>query len=221
MDLAATLFDLFINLDDKIGFIILRYGALTYLLIFLIVFLETGVVVTPFLPGDSLLFVVGTFASQGSLDVGLLVVVLCVAAVLGDSVNYQIGRFLGPRVFKSNARFLNQENLERTQQFYQKHGGNTIILARFIPVIRTYAPFVAGVGSMNYRKFLFYNVIGAVAWVILLVFAGYFFGNLPLVRDNFTLVILAIIVISVMPAVVSYLKNETGGTNAKKSNSKP
>jgi membrane-associated protein len=213
MEVLGIFFDLFMNLDEQIGGIIEKYGALTYLLLFLIVFLETGVVVTPFLPGDSLLFVVGTFASQGVLDIWISIIILCVAAILGDTVNYQIGSFLGAKVFTGNSRFLNMDNLKKTQQFYKKHGKNTIILARFVPIIRTYAPFVAGVGSMNYRQFLTYNVIGAVLWVVLLSFGGYFFGNLPIVKENFSLVILMIIFISALPAVISYFKTQSETTN--------
>jgi membrane-associated protein len=179
----------------------------TNLILFLIVFAETGLVITPFLPGDSLLFAAGTFAALGSLDPGLLILLLTAAAILGDTVNYWVGAYIGPRAFTGDIRWLKREYLERTHAFYEKHGGKTIILARFIPIIRTFAPFVAGVGAMTYSRFLLYNVVGGVVWVTLFVLAGYYFGNLPMVRQNFTYVILAIIVLSVMPIVLEYLKS--------------
>lgn len=207
MEFLQTVLDFFIHLDSHIGEIIASYGVWTYLILFLIIFAETGLVVTPFLPGDSLIFVVGTFAAAGALDVWILFFLLLGAAVLGDTVNYEIGRFLGPKVFAKEIRFLNHENLMKTQRFYEKHGGKTIIIARFLPIIRTFAPFVAGVGAMKYTRFLSYNFIGALLWVSVALFAGYFFGNLPFVRDNFTLVIFAIIGISAVPAVCAYVKN--------------
>jgi membrane-associated protein len=187
--------------------VISEYGAWTHFILFLVVFCETGLVVTPLLPGDSLLFAAGTFAALGSLDLWLIVLLLIVAAILGDTVNYWVGAYLGPRAFRSNSRWLRQEYLDRTHAFYEKHGGKTIILARFIPIIRTFAPFVAGVGVMSYPRFITYNVVGAVLWVGLFVLGGYFFGNIPTVRENFTLVILAIIVISVVPVVIEALKS--------------
>jgi len=172
----------------------------------LVVFLETGIVATPFLPGDSLLFAAGTFAALGSLDVAFLILLLSAAAILGDTVNYWIGRKAGPRVFRENVRFLNRRHLERTHAFYEKHGGKTIVIARFIPIVRTFAPFVAGIGTMSYGKFLFYNVFGGVLWVLLFVLAGYFFGSIPVVKNNFSLVIVAIIILSLLPGVWEYLR---------------
>ena len=206
MDLIRTAVDFFLHLDKHLAEIIANYGIWTNLILFLIVFAETGLVVTPFLPGDSLLFAAGTFAALGSLDPGLLVLLLSIAAILGDTVNYWVGSYIGPRAFTGEIRWLKKEYLERTHAFYEKHGGKTIILARFIPIIRTFAPFVAGVGAMTYSRFLLYNVVGGIVWVTLFVLAGYFFGNLPAVRQNFSYVILAIIALSVMPIVVEFLR---------------
>ena len=192
--------------DASLNVIIENYGFWTYLILFTIIFCETGLVVTPFLPGDSLLFAAGAFAALGSLDIKLLLILLIVAAIVGDTVNYWIGHYIGPRAFSGNIRFLKKEYLDRTHAFYEKHGGKTIILARFIPIIRTFAPFVAGVGTMSYGHFIAYNIIGAIVWVTLFSLAGYFFGNIPTVKQNFTLVILAIIVISVLPMVTEFLK---------------
>ena len=209
MEIIKSLLDFFIHLDHHLGTIIQNYGTWTYLIVFLIIFCETGLVVTPFLPGDSLLFALGTFAAIGSLNIVWLIVLLSTAAILGDSVNYWIGHLLAPRVFRNeNIRFIKREYLERTQAFYAKYGGKTIIIARFVPIIRTFAPFLAGVGSMSYGRFLIYNVAGGVLWVCLFVPAGYFFGNLPIVRKNFTLVIFAIIIISILPAVIEYLRHK-------------
>lgn len=206
MDLLLTFIDLFIHLDEHLNTVILTYGTWTYMLLFLIIFLETGLVVTPFLPGDSLLFAAGTFAGLGSLNVFLLFALLSGAAILGDTANYWIGHSIGPRAFSGNIRFLKKEYLIRTHEFYEKHGGKTIILARFIPIIRTFAPFVAGIGEMTYGRFISYNVIGGVVWVALFTFGGYFFGNLTFVQNNFTFVVLAIILISVMPGVIEFIK---------------
>ena len=201
------LVELFLHLDEYLNEIIRDYGAWTYLILFLIIFMETGLVVTPFLPGDSLLFAAGAFAAQGSLEVGLLFVLLTIAAILGDTVNYQIGNFLGPRVFQQEkVRFLKKEHLDRTHAFYEKHGGKTIILARFMPIIRTFAPFVAGIGSMTYSRFLSFNVIGGVVWIAVFIFGGFFFGNLPFVKSNFEIVILAIIAISILPGVIEFFR---------------
>jgi membrane-associated protein len=206
MDLLPRIIDLFLHLDQHLGQLISQYGTWTHLILFLIVFCETGLVVTPFLPGDSLLFAAGTFAALGALDLWLVVLLLIIAAIAGDTVNYWIGAYIGPRAFRGDIRFLRKEYLDRTHAFYEKHGGKTIILARFVPIIRTFAPFVAGVGAMSYPKFIVYNVVGAVLWVGLFVLGGYFFGNITVVRENFTLVILAIIAISVLPIVVEALR---------------
>ncbi len=199
MEFVKSVMDLFLHLDDHLREIIAHYGVWTHLILFVIVFAETGLVVTPFLPGDSLLFAAGTFAALGSLDLWLVVSLLIGAAVLGDTVNYWVGAWIGPRAFSGNVRFLRKDYLDRTHAFYEKHGGKTIILARFVPIIRTFAPFVAGVGAMSYPKFITYNIVGAVLWVGLFVPLGYYFGNFPAVKENFTLVILAIIAISVLP----------------------
>ncbi len=207
MNIVVYLIDLFLHLDKHLHVVIQAYGGWTYFLLFLIIFMETGFVVTPFLPGDSLIFAAGTFASLGALNVHLLYILLAAAAILGDTANYWIGHFIGPRAFSGNIRFLKKEYLDRTHEFYEKHGGKTIILARFIPIIRTFAPFVAGVGEMTYWKFISYNVIGGLSWVALFTYGGYFFGNLKFVKDNFSFVVLAIILISVMPGIVEYVKS--------------
>ncbi len=208
MELILKLLDIFLHLDEYLGAVIQEYGTLAYLFLFFVVFMETGFVVTPFLPGDSLIFAAGTFAGLGSLNPFVIFGLLGLAAILGDTVNYWIGHYIGPRAFSGNIRFLKKEYLDRTHAFYEKHGGKTIILARFIPIIRTFAPFVAGVGAMTYGKFIAYNIIGGLAWVAIFTFIGYFFGNLPIVQDNFSLVIIAIILISVMPAVIEFVKEK-------------
>jgi len=208
MDLIHWFVDFLLHLDRHLAEVIQQYGVHTYTLLFLIVFLETGLVVTPLLPGDSLLFAAGSFAGLGALSLWPLFFLLSAAAILGDTVNYAIGAYLGPRVFHfPKSRFFNPEHLRKTHDFYEKYGGKTIIIARFIPIIRTFAPFVAGIGAMSYARFLAYNVAGGVLWVAACVFAGYFFGNLPFVKQNFSLVILAIIVISLLPAGVEYLRH--------------
>lgn len=212
MNLIAYLIDLFLHLDKHLSVIIQTYGAWTYLFLFLVIFLETGLVVTPFLPGDSLLFAAGTFAGLGDMNVALLFLLLSAAAVLGDTVNYWIGHFIGPRAFSGEIRFLKKEYLDRTHEFYERHGGKTIILARFIPIIRTFAPFVAGIGAMSYSHFIAYNVVGGVAWVALFTFGGYFFGSLPFVQENFSLVVIVIIFISVLPGVYEFLKERSRQT---------
>jgi len=204
MELIQSVIDIFLHVDEHLNVIILNYGAWTYALLFMIIFMETGFVVTPFLPGDSLLFAAGTFAALGSLEIAFLFLLLFLAAVFGDTVNYWIGNRVGPPVFERNYRFLKREHLERTQEFYEKHGGKTIVLARFVPIVRTFAPFVAGVGTMPYGRFLAYNVFGAFIWTGIFLFLGYFFGNIPVVRKNFELVIPAIILVSVLPMVVEY-----------------
>ena len=205
MDLIAGFLDLVVHLDQHLRALAQNYGTWIYAVLFLIVFLETGLVVTPFLPGDSLLFVAGTIAAGGELHVHALVLLLICAAVIGDSVNYAVGRYVGPRVFRfEHSRFFKRAYLKRTHVFFERHGGKTIIIARFVPIIRTYAPFVAGIGRMSYRHFLLFNVTGAVLWVVLLTYAGYLFGNLPLVKDNLTLVIVGIIVLSIMPGIIEF-----------------
>jgi membrane-associated protein len=206
VDLLRNAIDFFLHLDQHLSQVISEYGTWTHLILFLIVFCETGLVVTPFLPGDSLLFAAGTFAALGALDVRLLLLLLFIAAVVGDTVNYWIGAYVGPRAFSGDVRYLRREYLDRTHAFYEKHGGKTIILARFVPIIRTFAPFVAGVGSMSYGKFIVYNLTGAALWVGMFVLGGYFFGNIPTVRENFTLVILAIIAISLAPIAVEAVR---------------
>ncbi len=209
METIRAVIDIFLHLDTHLGAVIGRYGGWTYGFLFAIIFAETGLVVTPFLPGDSLLFAVGTFAAlqPPPLDFLTVMLLLFVAAVLGDAVNYGAGHQIGPKVFREQGRFLNRDHLRRTEEFYERHGGKTIIIARFIPIIRTFAPFVAGVGRMGYGRFFAYNVLGGFLWVVLFVSAGYFFGNIPVVRKNFTLVIMAIIVISVLPGVVEFIRH--------------
>jgi membrane-associated protein len=207
MDLIRQLVDVALHLDRHLATVIQDYGLWTYLILFLIIFCETGLVVTPVLPGDSLLFAVGTFAARGALDAGLVLFLLSLAAVAGDTVNYAIGYRLGPRVFrKEGVRFLNREYLDRTHRFYERHGAKTIVIARFLPIIRTFAPFVAGVGRMSYGRFVAYNVAGGIGWIATLVLGGYAFGNIPVVRQNFTLVILAIIALSVLPGMIEFLR---------------
>ena len=212
MDFISSLIDFILHLDKHLNEIIQTYGIWTYLLLFLIIFMETGLVIFPFLPGDSLLFAAGAFAAQGSLNVFVLFILLSLAAILGDTVNYWIGHYIGPRAFSGNVRFLKKEYLDRTHAFYEKYGGKTIILARFIPIIRTFAPFVAGIGAMTYSHFIVYNVVGGVLWVGLFTFGGYFFGNLPFVKDNFIIVIITIIFISVLPAVVEVVRERVKGS---------
>jgi membrane-associated protein len=207
LDWIKYLVDLFLHLDKYLSAIIASFGLWTYLILFIVIFIETGLVVTPFLPGDSLLFAAGAFAAAGAFNVELLFVLMAIAAVLGDTANYWIGHYIGPKVFSTNSRFLKQEYLLRTQAFYEKHGGKTILLARFVPIVRTFAPFVAGVGKMRYGYFISYNIFGGILWTALFTFGGYFFGNLPLVKNNFSIVIIAIVVISVLPAVFEYLRD--------------
>jgi len=206
MDILAYLIDVVLHLDRHLVELIRDYGAWVYLVLFLIIFAETGLVVTPFLPGDSLLFVAGTLAAAGGMDIGLLIVLLCIAAILGDSVNYAIGKHVGDRMVKSG-RFVRQEHVDRTHAFYEKYGGKTIVIARFVPIVRTFAPFVAGIGKMDYGRFLLFNVTGGILWVVSLTTAGYFFGNLPVVKDNLSLVVLGIVIASIMPAVIEYVRH--------------
>lgn len=208
MELISNFIDIFIHLDQHLNGIIQAYGTFTYAILFLVVFCETGFVVTPFLPGDSLLFAAGTFAAQGAFDISTLFVLLCIAPLCGDNVNYWIGHFVGPKIFhKEKVRFLNKKHLRRTHEFYEKHGGKTIIIARFMPIIRTFAPFVAGIGRMPYLRFLSYSIAGALLWVTLFVLGGYYFGNIPIVKANFTLAIFAIILISISPGIIGYLRH--------------
>lgn len=206
MEIINFLIDFILHLDEQLAIIIAQYGTWTYALLFLVIFMETGFVVTPFLPGDSLLFAAGSFAALDALNPWILFGLLSFAAVLGDTVNYWIGKAVGERAFSGTIRWLKKEHLDRTHEFYEKHGGKTIILARFIPIIRTFAPFVAGVGSMSYGHFIAFNVVGGIAWVAIFTFMGYFFGNLPFVQKNFELVIFAIIFISFIPPVFEFIK---------------
>jgi membrane-associated protein len=207
MGFVPQVIDLVLHVDKYLDLIIQQYGLLTYVLLFVIVFCETGLVVTPFLPGDSLLFAVGAFAARGSLDVVVALVVLAAAAILGDTVNYWIGAVVGPKVFhKENVRFLNRKHLDRTHEFYERYGGKTIVIARFVPIVRTFAPFVAGIGKMTYGRFLSYNVFGGLLWVLLFVLGGFYFGNIGIVRRNFSLVIIAIVLISILPGVIETLR---------------
>jgi len=207
VELLGGFVDLILHLDQHLLELARTYGIWIYAILFLIVFLETGLVVTPFLPGDSLLFVAGAIAAAGEMNVHGVVLLLTVAAILGDSVNYAIGRYLGPRVFRfEDTRFFKRAYIDRTHAFFERHGGKTIIIARFIPIIRTYAPFVAGIGAMPYGRFAVFNVTGAILWVVLLTYAGYFFGNLPFVKNNLTLVILGIIVLSILPGIVEFFR---------------
>ncbi|MDA8404317.1 MAG: DedA family protein [Desulfobacteraceae bacterium] len=209
MDLIKTFIDIFMHLDKHLGLVIQSYGLWTYLILFLIVFCETGLVVTPILPGDSLLFAAGAFAAAGSFHVTWLFILLSIAAILGDTLNYWIGAYFGAEVFKKEKlRFLNREYLDRTHQFYEKHGGKTIIIARFMPIIRTFAPFVAGIGDMTYARFIAYNIVGGISWIAVFVLGGYFFGNIPMVKRNFTLVIFAIIFVSILPGIIEFIRHK-------------
>lgn len=207
MGVIKTLIDFIIHIDKYLDIIIQNFGVLTYAFLFIIVFLETGLVITPFLPGDSLIFVAGAFAARGSFNIFLLWIILSCAAVLGDSVNYWIGKFFGEKVFLK-IKLIKKEHLDKTKTFFDRHGGKTIILARFVPIVRTFAPFVAGIGEMEYKKFFSFNVIGGLAWVTLFLFAGYFFGRLEFVEKNLTLVIFAIIGISLVPPIYEVIKEK-------------
>jgi membrane-associated protein len=203
------LVDFLLHLDKHLNYIIENYGLWCYAIFFLIIFCETGLVVTPFLPGDSLIFTLGTLAATGSLEVASLFALLAIAAVLGDSANYAIGKYFGDVILRHQGKwFLKKEHVERTHRFYEKYGAKTIVIARFVPIIRTFAPFIAGVGKMTYMKFFSYNVIGGLLWVTLFIFGGYFFGNIPFVKRNFSTVIFAIIIISIMPAVIEVIREK-------------
>lgn len=217
MEFVKTLIDLFLHLDDQLATIIQQYGSLTYLILFAIIFLETGIVITPFLPGDSLLFAAGTFSADGmGLNPWLLFILLSVAAIAGDTVNYWIGSKLGDRASRGDIKFIKKEHIQRTHEFFEKHGGKTIFLARFVPIVRTFAPFVAGASKMSYGYFFSYNVFGGIVWVGIFVFAGYFFGNIPFVKENFELVIVAILILSVVPMIFEWLKARQEKKNAGK-----
>ena len=208
MEFLGRFLDLVLHLDVHLQVLVAQYGEWVYVILFLIIFCETGLVVTPFLPGDSLLFVAGTLAAGGSLYVHGLFLALAAASFLGDNTNYWIGRFAGPRVFRrESSRLFNPAHLARTRRFYDKHGGKTVFLARFVPIVRTFAPFVAGMGRMQYPRFLFYSFSGSIAWIGSLTYAGYYFGNVPVVKQNLTLVILAIVVLSILPGIVEYFRH--------------
>ncbi|MFH1224814.1 MAG: DedA family protein [Candidatus Diapherotrites archaeon] len=207
MDPVSFFIEFIVHLDTHLAALINQFGIFTYIILFAVVFCETGLVIFPFLPGDSLLFAAGALSAAGALDIALLFLLFSAAAIIGDSVNYWIGGIMGPHVFREKSRFLNHEYLMKAEKFYEKHGGKTIVLARFIPIIRTFTPFVAGIGKMNYPRFLAYNILGGLLWVSLFLFAGYFFGNIPVVKQNFGVLIVAIIVISLLPALFEFLRH--------------
>ncbi|NRT79476.1 DedA family protein [Clostridium beijerinckii] len=214
MNTVTYLIDIFLHLDKYLGFIINNYGFETYLLLFFIIFLETGLVVTPFLPGDSLIFAAAAFAAMGMLNIYALLGILMVAAILGDTVNYEIGRIFGDKLINiAGGKLIKKEHLDKTNKFYEKHGGKTIIFARFIPIVRTLAPFVAGIGKMQYRHFISFNAMGGILWVLVVSALGFFFGNIPVVKKNFEFVIIAIIFISIVPVIVEFLRSKMKKTN--------
>jgi membrane-associated protein len=205
----TSIIDIFLHLDKHLSLYMNEYGIYIYLILFLIIFCETGLVFMPFLPGDSLIFATGALAAAGSIKAAPIFLIFCVAAIVGDSVNYSIGHFLRDKVAgRENIRFIKREYLDRTSEYFDKHGPSTIIIARFIPIIRTFAPFVAGVGTMPYRKFISFNAIGGILWVSVALFAGYFFGNIPFVKDNFSIVILGIVFVSLLPVIITFIKNK-------------
>jgi membrane-associated protein len=207
--MIRSFIDFVLHLDVHLGSVLQSYGSWCYLLFFIVIFAETGLVVTPFLPGDSLLFALGALAAGGSINVWWLYIILAIAAVLGDSANYAIGKYFGDIILKHQGKwFLKKEHIDRTHQFYEKYGAKTIVIARFVPIVRTFAPFIAGVGKMTYAKFFSYNVIGGIAWITLFVFGGYLFGNVPVIKRNFTIVILAIIIISILPVVYEVIRQK-------------
>ena len=210
LEIIRTLIDFILHIDDHLVELVSTYGTETYLFLFLIIFVETGVVIMPFLPGDSLIFAGAALSANGSLNIFILFFVVFFAAVIGDTVNYHIGKAFGNKLLNWNNRFIKKEYIEKTSHFFERHGGKSIIIARFVPIIRTFAPFVAGIGKMHYLKFLSYNVIGAALWVLLFCIAGFFFGNIPFVKDNFSIVIIAIILISLLPAVIGAVKAKVG-----------
>ena len=210
MDILTNFINIIMHIDKYLNLIVQQYGVLTYAILFLIIFFETGLVVTPFLPGDSMLFAAGAIASMGSINIITLLIVIYIAAVLGDTANYHIGKSIGNKILeKKDVKYINKDYLRKAQKFYEKHGSMTIALARFIPIIRTFAPFVAGIGEMKYSKFIAYNMLGGGLWVSLFLGGGYFFGNLPLIKNNFSYVLIAIIIISLLPAVIVFIKEKT------------
>lgn len=208
MNVIKSILDFILHLDVHLGQIISTYGIATYAILFAIIFVETGLVFVPFLPGDSLLFVAGAFAALGSLNIFVLLALLILAAIAGDTANYWIGHFSGEKIIASKKSPINEKHLTKTNEFFKKHGGKTIILARFVPIVRTFAPFVAGIGKMQYRKFLIYNVIGAVSWVTLGTLAGYFFGNITVIKNNFTLFIIAVVIVSLVPIIFQLIREK-------------
>jgi len=215
MDLILQLIDFIVHIDVHLAQIIADYNTWTYAILFGIVFAETGFVITPFLPGDSLIFAASTFAARGALNPWLIFFTISAAGILGDGINYSIGHYIGPRVFNEDVRFLKREYLDKAHDFFEKHGGKAVILARFMPIVRTFVPFVAGAGSMSYPKFALYNVIGAVSWVGLFTTLGYFFGNIPAVKENFSIVIIVIIILSFMPPVIEAIKERNKAKQLK------
>jgi len=210
----SYLIDMFLHLDKHLGAVINNYGFETYLILFAIIFLETGLVVTPFLPGDSLIFAAATFAAMGMLNIYALIGILMIAAILGDTANYEIGRYFGDKLIKiGGGRLIKQEHLDKTNGFYEKYGGKTIIIARFVPIVRTLAPFVAGIGKMTYRKFITFNAVGGIFWVITVSAFGYFFGTIPIIKDNFSIAVIVIVLISIMPAVIEIIRSKLKKTN--------
>ncbi|MBN1071742.1 DedA family protein [Clostridium botulinum] len=214
MENASQIVDIFIHMNKYIGMIINNYGMQTYLILFIVIFCETGLVVTPFLPGDSLIFAAATFAAMEALNIYILVILLIFAAVLGDTVNYEIGRLFGNKLIKSN--IVKKDHIEKTNKFYEKHGVKTIMFARFIPIVRTIAPFVAGIGKMNYKDFILFNVIGGNLWVMILSICGYFFGNIRFVRNNLSLILIGMIIISILPAVIVFINEKRKNSSVQK-----
>ncbi len=215
MEFFSFIIDFILHIDQHLTELAAQYGVWIYGILFLIIFCETGLVVMPLLPGDSLLFAAGSIAAIGKMNIHLMVVLLIIAAILGDAVNFMVGKFFGEKLFANpNSKIFKQSHLQKTQQFYAKHGGKTIILARFIPIVRTFAPFVAGMGHMTYHHFLAYNVIGGVLWVTIFSYLGYFFGNLPIVKDNLSLVLVAIIVLSILPGIVEIIRHKRAAKKA-------
>lgn len=208
MEALTTFVDLFLHLDKHLAELVAQSGSWTYVVLFLIIFCETGLVVLPILPGDSLLFAAGAICALGSLDIVLMIVLLCIAAILGDTVNYHVGKYIGPKVFqKTDSKIFKPEYLRKTQSYFDRYGGKTIVIARFVPIVRTFAPFLAGVGTMSYGKFLSYNIFGAIFWIVSMTMAGYFFGGLEFVKRNFSLVVLAIVFISILPGIIEWYRS--------------